>query len=771
MHQNNISGLNAMFDRSPDKRRPLRKGTAVVAFILLSMLSGLILTAFAAPVALPVDKARESFANYWEALPTELPDMPPPQRSVILDVNGNKMAEFFAENRILVSLDQVSPYVTQALVATEDRSFYTHGGVDWKGITRALVNNAQGDSLQGASTITQQLVKNTLVVNAKTRLEILEATETSPYRKIEEIRYSRALEEKYTKDEIMEKYLNVVLYSNGVYGIGTASSYYFNKPASDLTLPEAALLVGLLKNPTGYDPIKFPEKALERRNIVLGAMKANKDISQEEYDAAVASPLTLQVTPPVNGCAVAPDPYYCQLVLNSINSDPALGETETDRADLLYRGGLTIQTYYDPTIHSQIQSTVDEALGRGNRVATGVAVVEPGTGVVKAIAQNRTWGDESQSVEGDLKTQVIYPDRVAFQSGSTFKVFTLAAALEAGFPLNAIIDAPSVYNPGYMNVPQGGITNLSSSGAGPMSVYTGTARSSNTFYASLAEQVGVLNVAEMAESLGLDVPREGPVAVGAKDASFTLGTISVSPLQMAAAYATFASGGIYCEPHYVSSITGPTGEEIPVSDGNCRRAVSAQTAANVSDILQGVVDGPDDLRTGKDASIGRPVAGKTGTTNQQAAVWFAGYTPQLATAVWVGDPRGGQKYPLSQGLRFYGRWTNNVWGSTISAPIWKSVMLKTHESLPVQGFPPAAGEGVGNTLPDVRGMEVQAAVSILMQRGYKVTIAEGNAPADEFSTPDHVANQDPLPQGAKGSKNANITLTLTHGSKKWQLEE
>lgn len=746
--------------------------TALLTFLLVPIIVGAALGVSALPLSGFVTATTDGVSKYWNSLPEELPSAPLPQRSRILDAKGKVMATFFAENRITVSLDTVSPFVVDALVSVEDRKFFEHDGIDWRGIGRAALNNAQNDGgLQGASTITQQLVKNTLVINAATDEERIAATQSSVYRKLQEVKYARYLEENFSKDEILEKYLNAVLYSNGVYGIGTAAEYYFDKKAKELTLAEAALLVGLLKNPSGYDPIDNPEQAVERRNVVLSTMLANNKITKAEFDATKAEKLELNLAPAKNGCATARDPYYCQRALNDIKKDPALGATQEERDATLYRGGLIVKTHFNASDYKKAQKTVDEALGRDNRVATSIAVVEPGTGIVKAIAQNRTWGNEKKHKEGKpYKTEVIYADRAAFQSGSTFKVFTLAAALESGFPVNGTLNAPSTYDPEYMNVPKGGIKNLSSVGAGNLSLYQGTARSSNTFYALLAEKVGVLNVADLVASMGIDVPREGSNAVGAKDASFTLGTISVSPLQMSAAYAAFAAGGIYCEPVFIESVTLRDGTELDVRDGNCRRVVSEQTAANVSSILSSVISGDDEYRTAKDVKIGRKAAGKTGTTNGYAAVWFAGYTPQAATAVWVGDPRGGQKYPLSSGLRFYGWWTNDVWGSTISGPIWESVMKKMHEGVEKQSFPRPGGQSVGNVIPDVRGMEVQKAVSVLQENGYTVTISDKQAKANEFSSPNHVASQSPKANGdIMATRSTNITLVLTHDSDNWDL--
>lgn len=765
-YANDFDKLESLFNNSAnaDPVKPMNKIMAFLGFLLLPVIAGGLIGIASLPLIFPVGAASNATLDYWDGLATELPDIPPPQRSVIVDVHDQVIAEVYSQNRIITSLDEVSPFVIQALISTEDRAFYEHSGYSARGMIRALANNASGESMQGASTITQQLVKNTLVVNAETSDDREAATASSIFRKFEELKYALALEEKFTKDEILERYLNLVLYSNGVYGIGTAASYYYGVPASDLTVAQSAMLIGLLKNPSGYDPINNPERAVARRNIVINNMLATESIDAATAELAKLEPLGLNIQKPVNGCSTAPDPFYCQTVMDRITNSPILGDTPEERQAKLYQGGLTIHTYFDVEVFNKIQAGVDSALGRENRVASGVAVVQPGTGIVPAIAQNRTWGD---GVEGSHEfTQVIYPDRVTFQAGSAFKVFTLAAALEAGIPLDTVIDAPAVYDPAYMNTPAGGITNISRSGTGVMDMVTATARSSNTFYTILQERIGVMTVADMAENLGMTVPRTGDVAVGAKDSSFTLGTTSVSPLQMAAAYATFAAGGKYCEPRFVEEVFDVYGTPIGQHLENCYQAVSPQTASKVTVALQAVVDGPDEGRTAPAASLGdRPVAGKTGTTNQQAAVWFVGYTPEYSVATWVGDPRGGQKYPLSQGFRFQGSWVTNAYSGVVSAPLWHDVMQNLVAGTPVTQFStPQAVSSSGNIIPTVVGMNTEDAINLLESRGYVVKVSTQNAPANEFYQPNQVISQTPVGGTQTLLRKTTITLTLSEGS-------
>jgi membrane peptidoglycan carboxypeptidase len=771
MSGKNIQQLEELFEAKPDHTAYASKSSSLFSFFIASIVGGLLIVGLVAPVMIPIMAAPVAAHEYWESLPGELPDPALPQRSVMLDTNGNSLGEFYSENRVLVSLDQVSPYAIDALIATEDARFYTHNGVDWRGVGRAFVNNAKGmtseeesASLQGASTLTQQLVKNTLIIAARTEDETREASEITFDRKMAEIKYAVNLEENFTKDEILEKYLNVVLYSNGVYGIGTAAKYYFNVDAANLTLSQSATLIGLLKNPTGYDPIDHPDAALGRRNVVIERMVTTEKITREEADAAIAEPLNTNINRPPNGCASSPYPFYCQWVMDSILEDDRFGSTREEREATVYLGGLTITTSLDPAIQDAAQADVDSALGRDNRVAGGIAIVQPGTGQVLALAQNRGWGT-GVAEDGSQLTQIVYPVTKSFQSGSTFKVFTLAAALEAGYPADSILNAPDVFNPGDMNVPDGGIKNDGPGESGPLDINTATALSSNTYYATLQREAGVLVVADMARNLGVTVPD----TVTAQDGSFTLGVIDTSPLEMSAAYAAFAADGLYCAPTGIKTVMGQTGELTPRSE-RCYQAVSKKTANVINQALVGVIDGPLPNRTGKDASIGRPAAGKTGTTSSHAAAWFVGYTPQYSTAVWIGDPRGGFKYPLSQGVRFNGRMTFGVYGSDIAAPIWQNVMAAISAPQPVANFSGDQSGGLVGTsiVPDVRGMGISEAVTALKAQGFKVNISETNAEPIDGVQPNLVVAQ--TPEGSTKIFNVNntsITLTLSSGSESY----
>lgn len=758
----NLANLDRMFDERPDTRRSIPMWFAPFAFILLSVAGGAILALMAMPLTLLASGGVQTVDEYWDTLPSELPEISLPQHSRILDANGNLIAEFYSENRVVTTLDNVSPYVTDALIATEDSRFYEHEGVDGEGILRALKNNATSQAVEGGSTITQQLVKNTLMLAATTDEEREAATENTMGRKLLEAHYAMALENELTKEEILDQYLNIVLFSNGVYGIGTAAYYYYGVEASELTLDQSALLVGLLKNPTGYDPIDHPEAALERRNIVLDRMYTAGYISLSDSVVAKAQPVVLDVHKTPNGCTTSAYPFFCQWVVQNLKNDERLGEDKTAREARLYLGGLTITTTLDTAIQDSSQQVLNETLGNDNRVAAGVAVVEPGTGNVLALVQNRAWGQSEDGVTGS--TEIILPDAVSFQPGSAFKPFTLAAALESGFPSDAILYAPPVFNPGDMYVPNDGIHNLAKFESGNLTIDFATAVSSNTYYAALARDVGVLKVADMASSLGITVPGN----VTSKDASFTLGTLSTSPLEMASAYATFAAGGLYCEPRGVESIVDINGNALEGEQPGCYQAMSRATAERVTQALVQVIDGPEKWRTGKDATIGRPAGGKTGTTSNHSAAWFVGITPQLSTAVWMGDPRGGFKYPLTGGIRYGGRMVYDVFGSDIAAPLWQSIMSRAMVNMPVEDFSYSSVGALpsGNGVPNVTGMTSSAARGVLEEQGFQVVFSESTAEESAIIGPDVVYAQSVSANNSLVDvSEVTVTLTLTYGSK------
>lgn len=738
---------------------PVTSTRAVTAFLAAALVLGLAGASMVAPIVTTSGAITKAAAKFYTDLPVDLPVQPLPQRSVILAADGSKIAEFYSENRVLVPLSKVALVAKQAIAAIEDTRFYEHHGLDVRGTVRAMLKTSTGAGRQGGSTLTQQYVKNMLLNDAENHNERAAVTATSLERKLREAKLAVSLEKRLTKDQILEGYLNIAYFGDGAYGIGTAAQHYFGVTADRLTLGQAAMIAGMVQDPNGYNPTQHPLTAKERRNIVLARMRDLGYIAPAQASKAELAPLGLNVKQPANGCTTSKFPFYCQWVRNALATDPVFGKTSQARQNFLFRGGLIIHTALDPRVQNVAQEVVDRALGRNNRVAAGVAIIQPGTGKVVAMTQNRTFGN------GKNRTEIILPAQKAFQSGSTFKAVTLATALENGVPLTLSMDAPGVYRPPGLSFPGRGFTNSASWDNGTLSLAQATARSSNTFFVKLETQQGVLDVADMAGRLGVGLPRTGADAITRMDAALTLGTSEVSPLEMASVYATFAAHGISCAPIGITSITGPSGAPVAAPNPNCHQAVSPGVADTVAALLQGVVDGPDPYRTGKRLSIGRPVAGKTGTTDNASAVWFNGFTPQYETAVWVGDPRGGFKYPLSS-VRLFGRMISSVAGATAAGPIWANIMKDIHAGLPVAEFTPVNANqvnGITNLIPDVRGLTRDKAIQTLQEAGLDVTIAKTVAPEDRLTPVNYVAGQSPA-GGALSRPTGTVTLTLTADS-------
>lgn len=657
----------------------------------------------------------------WETYPTDIDvSVPLAQRSTVLDANGDVIATFYAENRVPVTLEQVPQFFLNALISTEDARFYQHHGVDWYATARAVYNNLTGGPRQGGSGITQQYVKTFLVLQAQTQSDRDAAQELTLDRKIREARLALALETRMSKEEILTGYLNAVYFGDGAYGVGAAAQHYFHKTPMELTEGEQALLVGVINNPSAYDPTNDLPAALDRREHVLNRMVDAGTLAASDAARIAAEPVTLDLVTPANGCVASPYPQYCQQVRDILQNDPAFGATPQDREEFLYRGGLTITTALDPDIQRKAEESLRAALPATGDVATAMAIVQPGTGHVLALAQNRPFGQKKNKGQ----TELVYATRPAFQNGSTFKPFTAITALEQGVSPNIVIDAGSAYIPAGRNYPEGGFHN-DGDGPGATTDMAGALRNSiNTWFVELEDRVGVRAVAETAYRLGMtSLPMAGPGAITEKDAALTLGVYETSPLNVANSYATIAAHGKACPPVFITSVTR-AGQDLPIPDSACTQVIRADTADTVTGMLQGVVAAGTGLRA--QLPDGRPQAGKTGTTNNFGAAWFVGYVPQMAAAVWVGDPRG-PDHGLAN-VTVYGKETfPYVYGGTAPAVIWRETMSRILKGMPKEPFARPGGDtslaGTA-TVPEVRGYPVDIAYRILLNAGYVPEISD-----------------------------------------------
>ena len=700
-------------DRPATTSSALRRLRAGGLLLAVSALCGLLIAVVALPAvgaAIFTGKAAE---GTLDDLPAAFDQPAQSQRSEVLDVNGDVLAYFYDENRVYVPLTEIAPVMKQAIISIEDHRFYEHGPLDVVGTMRALVTNVvAGGVTQGGSTLTQQYVKMVQIEEAKKAGDeagVKAAQDDSYGRKIRELRYAISVEKTLSKDEILERYLNIAYFGDGVYGVEVAAEHYFGTTAAKLTLPQAAMLAGLVQNPTANNPVQNPTASLQRRNVVINRMASLDVITDAEAAKAVKTKFRKnKVTTTINGCQGTDYPFLCDYVYRSLEQTPSLGDTVETRQQTIKRGGLVIKTKIDPDTQDQTQKAVSRVVGPTDPVISAMDMIEPGTGLIVAMAQSRpVMGDSTKKGETYWNYSV-GPEMggaQGFQAGSTFKAFTAAAALEKGIPLSQRYDAARSMDfsgrtfetcdgPGQV---AGSWRVSNSTGVnGTMDMYRAAEFSVNTYFVQLALDVGMCDVVKMAEKLGIESStKDAPVSSYDDKPSFTLGTLEVSPLSVAEAYATFASGGIHCDPIILESVTDSSGAAREVPSANCERVISEDVANAMNSLLSSVMtDG-----TGRRVLTGdgRPQAGKTGTIDSNAAVWFAGYTPQVSGAAMISIDN--TRAPFLQGRSGYR--ANGLKGYTVPSTglllegsgsgdagqdIWKPAMQAYLEGKAMQSF-------------------------------------------------------------------------------------
>ncbi|HET7195695.1 MAG TPA: transglycosylase domain-containing protein [Nocardioides sp.] len=723
----------------PDERLPRQRVLSHLGVMAaVAVVLGVVVAGLAIPFAGVVGLAARDVARGMDNLPTELETEALPQKTRIIDANGNVIAAIYDENRINVPLSQISRTMVKAIVSIEDSRFYEHGALDLKGTLRALITNQASEAtVQGGSSITQQMVKLTLVSQANTKAEREAAIDDTYARKIRELRYAIAFEENHTKDWILEQYLNLAYFGDGAFGVQAAARHYFNKNAKDLDLRESALLAGLVKNPTGYDPTNSPIEAKRRRDVVLDRMAELNVVPRQRAAKVKKRDLGLDVQPAQNGCVFSRAPFFCDYVVNVLMQDESLGKTSEERKKLIRSGGLTIRTTIDLRYQAAADQSVrshvfptDEALG-------GLAMVEPGTGDVKAIAQSRPMGRDKSKGQTYLNYVVPtkYGDSSGFQAGSTFKAFVLATALKKGIDPHTTLTVPShefipmndyrTCDGPYTSTAIWDPQNFDGS-AGTFDLYTGTQHSVNTFFANLELLTGLCEPYQLAKSMGIDLTDPERERVP----SFTLGVVNTSPLEMAEAYATFAAQGKHCASRAITAIEDSAGNLLKQYPTQCTQVLDANVANTVNDILKGVME-PGGF--GSAISTDQPDAGKTGTTQDGKSVWFVGYTPNLATAAMIaGANQLGQPIPLA-GQTVGGSFIATATGSGIAGPMWGDAMGVIEQWLDDATFTPPSLEqleGEPASVPDTYGMSISEATQTIENAGFVVLTAGDQVPSN-----------------------------------------
>jgi membrane peptidoglycan carboxypeptidase len=713
----------------PEGRRPVRRRrTSPRTHVLVLVFGVVLLVLLAVPVVIAltvtVDTAADRITGV-PPLPDELAD--PPERSVVLDREGRRVATLQVENRRSVDLERVPNHVINAVLATEDRSFWEHQGVNWTAIARAAARNASSGQISGGgSTITQQLVKNRVV-----------GAEQSLDRKITEAVYASQLERQRSKRDILEMYLNDTYFGNGVYGIATAAEYYWRTPVRKLNLAQAALLAGIIRAPERNNPVDDPQNAKARRQVVLDQMVEQGSITPEQARQAGRAKLKLRLRERSSNGA----PFLVDIVRREIEADRRLGDTPQERWDAVLNDGLRIRTTFDLHLQRIAERTIRSLLDHPKTdPMASIVAVDPSNGeLLTAAVGPRRYGDGPKRTT--VNPAIPGLGGSGRQPGSTFKAFEVVTALEHDVPISHGFDSAPTFTSESPQCPQYKVTNYGGADLGTQQMPQATATSSNTYFLHLMDIAGGPEaLVETAERMGIASGLD-PVC------SLVLGSVEVYPAEMAAAFGTLANDGVRCSPHAVRAIRDRNGEILRRKDGRCERAVKKPIARQATSLLRGPLERGTASRNGQ---IGRPAAGKTGTTSDYHDAWFVGYVPQMAVATWVGHEfRERLVHPLC----------GEVTGGCLPTMLWQRFMTEATAELglPIEDFPEPPPPPT-MPVPSVVGMHIDQAEQTLMDAGFLVEASE--VPGDpEAGT---VVGQDPG-EGQEVELGSTVRLSVSDG--------
>lgn len=768
----------------------------------LSVVAGVLVTATVTPALAVSGFAANRSIELFNDLPSFLEIDRPMEPSTIYYTNEEgknvKLATFYDQNRIPVTYEQVAPVMYDALLSSEDKHFYEHGGIDLLGTTKALIDNIVGDSTRGGSSISQQYVKNVLMQRCESEIKLSDEEYDSKMeacfkaaagsngtdglvRKLQEMRYAIQIEKEYSKNQILIGYLNLANFGGRTYGIEAAAQHYFNTTAAKLTVDQAAILTGMVQSPNSYridDPTgSFYNEdtgewsnseedgyadTLARRNYVLGRLLEDKKITQEQYDEAYAKPITPDIVDPPTGCAPAKrNAYFCQYVKSELESDPIFGETQEERDETLRRGGLEIYTSLDASVQQAAVASMAENVDTwvdGIDLGAAAVSIDNRTGNILAMVQNTAFSeDPNVASRPGYSAQVYAADAahgssIGFSVGSTYKVFTLVDWLEKGKSLNEGVNGVNRKFEGFKS--QGNFVPFDTDrvgNAGGVPGYVGTpmqftASSLNSGFLAMATQLDLYDINSVATRMGVHLGDGTPTTDENVPFASVLGNKAIAPLQMASAYGTIANNGKFCEPRAITKVIDAEGAELPIPDVNCKQVIDKGVAATAAYALEGVMT--NGTGTGANPYDGVPVLGKTGTHEDTQTMMIEAST-NVTTSVWVGQASGDaamSEFSVKGG-----------WLPDIRYYLARDVQRAANDKFGGDAFPEPESNllrQVYADLPSVIGQSIEEATRILTAAGFSVTVG---APVDSDTPKGMVAQQSP---GA-GSVASGTSVTIS----------
>ena len=774
--------------------------TGFLGFVGMSVVAGVLVTAAVTPAIAVSGMTTTNTISVFENLPDYLSIQQLAQKSNIFASPSKPgaapvlLASFYDQNRVEVPFDAMSKHAKDAAITGEDPRFYKHGGIDIQGTLRATVSAATGGATQGGSSITQQYVKNVLVqtceaiINEKKKATCYNAaTETTPDRKLKEMRLAIGVEKKYSKDDILRQYLNITGFGGTVYGIESAANYYFNTTAAKLTVAQAASLVAIVNNPVKFQLDRPDSKTngaadgykanKERRNYIITSMLKYKKISKAEYDEAIATPVQPTITASSTGCKTAgANAFFCDYVTKRLLNDPTFGATKDARLSAFRRGGYSVYTTLDMDLQNAAVTTIDKNVpkvyAKGD-VGGVISSVQVGTGRVLAMTENKDYSqDPAVQKTGKNYTSLNYNTdyteggSLGFQPGSTYKVFTLAEWLKEGHSLNERVDSsikanwgtfqdsclgPQSYGTSFS--PRNDTTNENSPN---YSALDSTIQSINTGFIGMAKKLDLCAIRKTAEAFDVHRADGGTLTQGAAS---VLGTNEVAPLTVATAFAGIANNGVSCTPIAIDKIIGPDGKEMPVPKTACTQSVDPAVDAGMTYAMQKAMATGTAAPSYNKTSPKVPMIAKTGTTDGAKDTWMSGASSKVATVVAVVSVSGN----IPQRTMSFGGGFPSGKISDSRHRMWPDVMSVANAKYGGDNFAEASStviQGVQVPVPDVRGKTMQEAQSVLETAGFTVT--QGGQIDSEMPV-GTVASSDPA-SGSRTGRSSNITIFSSNGT-------